>query len=98
MDEPFGALDALTREQLQKDLERLWMDQKPTVIFVTHDVGEAVTLADRVIVLSGNPGTVAEDIKIEVTRPRRADLLENATLQAYARRVRQKLAPTRTST
>jgi len=93
MDEPFGALDALTREQLQNDLERLWMEQRPTVLFVTHDVGEAVTLSDRVIVMSGRPGVITEDISIAVHRPRRSGLLENSTLQAYARKVRAKLAP-----
>src|SRR5262245_21163018 len=70
MDEPFGALDALTREQLQVDLEDLWLTQRPLVLFVTHDVGEAVTLADRVIVLAGKPGVVVADITIDVPRPR----------------------------
>jgi NitT/TauT family transport system ATP-binding protein len=93
MDEPFGALDALTREQLQRDLEQLWMERRPTVLFVTHDVGEAVALADRVIVLAGRPGIVAEDTAIEVERPRAAGLLENAALQSYARHVRARLAP-----
>jgi NitT/TauT family transport system ATP-binding protein len=88
MDEPFGALDALTREQLQSDLERLWIEQRPTVVFVTHDVGEAVTLADRVIVMAGRPGRIAEDIAITVSRPRGAALLENSVLQQHAKRVR----------
>src|SRR6185312_9330524 len=72
MDEPFGALDALTREQLQRDLEEMWMSQKPTVLFVTHDVSEAVCLADRVVVLVGKPGTIIADIKVNVPRPRNA--------------------------
>jgi NitT/TauT family transport system ATP-binding protein len=93
MDEPFGALDALTREQLQGDLERLWMEQRPTLLFVTHDVAEAVTLADRVIVMAGRPGVIAEDIVIPVPRPRGAGLLENPILQSFARRVRAKLGP-----
>jgi NitT/TauT family transport system ATP-binding protein len=93
MDEPFGALDALTREQLQRDLEKMWLTQKPTVLFVTHDVGEAVCLADRVIVLVGKPGAVIADIKIGVTRPRSADLLNNPQLQAYAKEVRAFLLP-----
>lgn len=88
MDEPFGALDALTREQLQTDLERLWIEQRPTVVFVTHDVGEAVTLADRVIVMAGRPGRIADDIAISVSRPRGAVLLENSFLQQLAKRVR----------
>jgi NitT/TauT family transport system ATP-binding protein len=93
MDEPFGALDALTREQLQTDLENLWLVQKPLVLFVTHDVGEAVTLADRVIVLAGKPGIVVADIVIDVARPRGGQLLDNPRLQQYARRVRSLLGP-----
>jgi NitT/TauT family transport system ATP-binding protein len=91
MDEPFGALDALTREQLQSDLERLWIEQRPTVVFVTHDVGEAVTLADRVIVMAGRPGRIADDIAIAVPRPRGASLLENSVLQQHAKHVRAML-------
>jgi NitT/TauT family transport system ATP-binding protein len=93
MDEPFGALDALTREQLQRDLERMWLAQKPTVLFVTHDVGEAVCLADRVVVLVGKPGAVCADIRIGVGRARGADLLNNPQLQAYAKDVRAVLLP-----
>ena len=93
MDEPFGALDALTREQLQRDLERMWLAQKPTVLFVTHDVGEAVCLADRVVVLAGKPGRVVANIRIDVARARGADLLNNPKLQAYAKDVRSVLLP-----
>jgi NitT/TauT family transport system ATP-binding protein len=93
MDEPFGALDALTREQLQRDLEQMWMAQKPTVLFVTHDVGEAVCLADRVVVLAGKPGRVVANIRINVGRARGADLLNNQQLQAYAKEVRSVLLP-----
>jgi NitT/TauT family transport system ATP-binding protein len=93
MDEPFGALDALTREQLQRDLERMWLAQKPTVLFVTHDVGEAVCLADRVVVLAGKPGRVVANIRIDVGRARSADLLNNPKLQAYAKDVRSVLLP-----
>jgi NitT/TauT family transport system ATP-binding protein len=97
MDEPFGALDALTREQLQRDLERMWLAQKPTVLFVTHDVGEAVCLADRVVVLAGKPGVVVADIRIEVARARGADLLNNSQLQACAKEVRSVLLPHQTA-
>lgn len=93
MDEPFGALDALTREQLQRDLERMWMAQRPTVLFVTHDVGEAVCLADRVVVLAEKPGKVVANIPIGVGRARGADLLNNPKLQAYAKEVRSFLLP-----
>jgi NitT/TauT family transport system ATP-binding protein len=93
MDEPFGALDALTREQLQSDLERLWMADRPTVLFVTHDVGEAVSLADRVIVLGGKPGGIVADINIAVPRPRSGALLESLELQRYAQQIKALLSP-----
>lgn len=98
MDEPFGALDALTREQLQRDLERMWMAQKSTVLFVTHDVGEAVCLADRVVVLAGKPGVVVANVRIGVGRAREADLLNNSKLQAYAKEVRSVLLPNESGT
>ena len=73
LDEPFGALDALTRLQLQDELLKLWGDQKPTVLLVTHDVEEAVYLADRVIVFSSRPATVTADLLINIERPRARD-------------------------
>jgi NitT/TauT family transport system ATP-binding protein len=65
MDEPFGALDALTRLQVRFDLEKLWMAERPTVLFITHSVEEAVGLSDRVIVMSPSPGEVVEELRIE---------------------------------
>jgi NitT/TauT family transport system ATP-binding protein len=70
MDEPFGALDAMTRDILHDELERLWSANGLTVLFVTHDVREAVRLADRVIVLTSRPGRVADEVSIELPRPR----------------------------
>ena len=70
MDEPFGALDALTREQMRLDLERLWMDSPKTVMFITHSIAEAVLLADRVVILSPRPGRVERIIDIHLPRPR----------------------------
>jgi NitT/TauT family transport system ATP-binding protein len=70
MDEPFGALDALTREQMRLDLEALWMTTKKTVFFITHSVDEAVLLADRVLVMSPRPGKVEREIKVDMPRPR----------------------------
>jgi len=93
MDEPFGALDALTREQLQSDLEHLWVADRPTVLFVTHDVGEAVSLADRVVVLGGKPGGIVADIAIEAPRPRSGALLESPVLQTYAKQIKALLSP-----
>jgi NitT/TauT family transport system ATP-binding protein len=70
MDEPFGALDALTREQMRLDLEALWMETRKTVLFITHSIDEAVLLADRVIVMSERPGRVEREIPIALPRPR----------------------------
>jgi len=70
MDEPFGALDALTREQMRLDLEALWMANRMTVILITHSVDEAVALADRVIVMSPRPGRVERIIDVPMARPR----------------------------
>jgi NitT/TauT family transport system ATP-binding protein len=73
MDEPFGALDAMTRDILHDELERIWREQELTVLFVTHNVREAVRLGDRVILLSSRPGRVIEDFKVDHPRPRRID-------------------------
>ncbi len=70
MDEPFGALDALTREQMRLDLEALWMRSRKTVIFITHSVDEAVLLADRVAVMSPRPGRIERLLPVELSRPR----------------------------
>ena len=70
MDEPFGALDALTREQMRLDLERLWLDSPKTVMFITHSIEEAVMLADRVVILSPRPGRIERIIEIDLPRPR----------------------------
>ena len=74
MDEPFGALDAQTRIQLQDELERLWRSARKTVVFVTHDIEEALYLADRVVVMSARPGRIVEDIKVPFPRPRTDEL------------------------
>jgi NitT/TauT family transport system ATP-binding protein len=73
MDEPFGALDAMTRDILHDELERIWREQHLTVLFVTHNVREAVRLGDRVVLLSSRPGRVIEDFEIAHDRPRRID-------------------------
>lgn len=70
MDEPFGALDALTREQLNYDLQSIWLEKRKTVLFITHSIGEAVFLGDRVIVLGERPGTIVADITVDLPRPR----------------------------
>jgi NitT/TauT family transport system ATP-binding protein len=70
MDEPFGALDALTREQMRLDIERLWMATRKTVLFITHSIDEAVLLADRVVVMSPRPGRIERIIEVDLARPR----------------------------
>ena len=82
MDEPFGALDAITRTQMRLDLEKLWLKKQMTVVFITHSVEEAVGLSDRVIVMSPGPGEIVNEIKIDLPRPRPVDLgLEKAYVE-----------------
>jgi len=70
MDEPFGALDAMTRDKMNKELLRIWEEAKKTLIFITHNIAEAVFLSDRVVVLTGRPGTVRGIVRIAIPRPR----------------------------
>jgi NitT/TauT family transport system ATP-binding protein len=79
MDEPFGALDALTREQMRIDLEALWLKSPKTVMFVTHGIDEAVLLADRVVVMTPRPGRIEQVIDIDIPRPRGLDARRNPT-------------------
>jgi NitT/TauT family transport system ATP-binding protein len=87
MDEPFGALDALTREQLQVDLQNIWQSSRKTVIFVTHSIAEAVFLSDRVIVMTPRPGKVREVMPISLGRPRGLDVRDDPAFGAYIRRI-----------
>src|SRR5437868_8601843 len=82
MDEPFGALDAMTRDLLHDELERIWRERGLSVVFVTHNVREAVRLGDRVVLLSSRPGRVVEEFPVGLARPRRTDSAEVAGLAA----------------
>ena len=77
LDEPFGALDAVTRRRMNVELQRIWLERKPTTLLVTHSVEEAIFLADRVIVLGGRPGTITERIDVPFPRPRPVDLMRS---------------------
>jgi NitT/TauT family transport system ATP-binding protein len=73
MDEPFGALDFLTRLKMRTDLVRIWQSEKKTILFVTHDIEEAIQLADRVLVMSNRPATIQEVVDVDLPRPRDLD-------------------------
>src|SRR6059058_2139838 len=88
MDEPFAALDALTREQLYGDLQRIWEERKKTIVFVTHNVREAVCLGDRVVLFSPHPGRICEQFKIELPRPRD---INSITLAQHASEITRSL-------
>jgi NitT/TauT family transport system ATP-binding protein len=86
MDEPFGALDALTRSRMQELLLELWTRMRTTIVFVTHDIDEALFLADRVLVLGPRPGRIVEELVIPFERPRHPGLLTEAGFVALKRR------------
>ncbi|MGN6462970.1 MAG: ABC transporter ATP-binding protein [Pseudolabrys sp.] len=92
MDEPFGALDALTRERMNGELQRIWMASKKTVLLITHSIGEAIFLGDRVIVMSGRPGRVLEDLRVNLPRPRNhAETIADPEYIRLAREIRRML-------
>jgi NitT/TauT family transport system ATP-binding protein len=93
MDEPFGALDAMTRDLLHDELDRICAERSLTVLFVTHNVREAARLGDRVIVLSSRPGRVIEEVKVDLKHPRRIDSPETAEIGAHLTdRLREEMA------
>ena len=97
MDEPFGALDALTREEMSLELLRLWAARRMAVLFVTHSISEAVLLADRVVVMSPRPGRVVDVIEVGLERPRSFDQEGSAEFQRCARRIRDHIFGERAS-
>jgi NitT/TauT family transport system ATP-binding protein len=91
MDEPFGALDALTREEMQVELLRVWRETAKTVLFVTHSIDEAVLLSDRVLVMSPRPGRITLDLAVDLPRPRVADMRASPRFQECALQLRRSL-------
>lgn len=94
MDEPFGELDELTRDQLGIELRALWRRERPTVLFVTHSVPEAVLLADRCLLVSGPPGKIVERFEIDLPRPRDERVFESASFQRQVGAIRSALHAT----
>ncbi len=93
MDEPFGALDAQTRSDMQRFLLSVWTELQHTVLFVTHDVEEAILLADRVLIMSPRPGRIAANLRIGLSRPRRWDMVMDRDFNEYKRKVLKVLRP-----
>ena len=91
MDEPFGSLDALTRQKMGLELLRVWEEWKSTVVFVTHDIDEAVTLSDRVLVMSPRPGRILEDVPVDLPRPRHVFLKDTPEFTKISSRIRRRL-------
>src|SRR6201984_2944847 len=89
MDEPFGALDALTREQMNLDLQRMWLRDRNTVLFITHSIEEAVLLSDRVVVMSSRPGRIADIVANELPRPRGAHTRSEPGFVEHVERIRR---------
>ena len=97
MDEPFGALDEITRSKLNDDLLNLWLQQRWTVVFVTHNIYEAVYLSNRVLVMGTSPGRIVADVEIDVPYPRNDDFRTSLLYNQYCRQVSQHLAQAITS-
>jgi NitT/TauT family transport system ATP-binding protein len=91
MDEPFGALDAMTREQMNLELMRIWSKSGKTVIFITHSIAEAIFLSDRVIAMTARPGTIADVITIDLPRPRDLSVINTERFGRYAAKLRSLL-------
>ena len=91
MDEPFSALDALTRDEMSLELLRIWSERPKTVLFITHSIPEAVLLADRIIVMTSRPGRVREIIDVDLPRPRSIATLSEPKFHAFANHIRGEL-------
>jgi NitT/TauT family transport system ATP-binding protein len=88
MDEPFAALDAMTREEVGFELLRIWAIEKKTIVFVTHNISEAILLSDRVVAMSPRPGRISEILQIDLPRPRTLDMEFTPQFKIYSDKVR----------
>jgi NitT/TauT family transport system ATP-binding protein len=89
LDEPFGSLDAITRERMWAELSRIWQARQKTVIMVTHSINESLFLADRVLVMTQRPGTLKLDLKVDLPRPRTEEIRYATDFAALARTLRK---------
>ena len=89
MDEPFGALDAMTREHMNLELQRIWLERRKTVLFITHSIPEAVFLGDRVLVMTPRPGRLMDDVRVALPRPRPLEVMNTPEFGAHVRHIRE---------
>ena len=97
MDEPFGALDALSREEHQLLLQDVWLGNRKTVLFVTHDINEAVMLSDRVVVMTARPGRISDMVPVDLPRPRDPDMAGSSEFNTCVKRIRSNLFSRKTA-
>ena len=92
LDEPFGSLDAQTRDQMGSELIAIWEQNKKTALFVTHSIDEAIFLADQVVVMATNPGRITEIISVDLSRPRTVETMDSKRFIEYRQRIRERLS------
>jgi NitT/TauT family transport system ATP-binding protein len=96
MDEPFGALDSFTREEMNRLVEEIWLDTKTTIVFITHSIEEAIFLSDRVVVLSARPGRVAKEYRVPFARPRSLEIMATKEVFDLTNRIKMDIVGERT--